>query len=46
MPQFGTLLTPAELDALTAFMQSRTNVKDNKQGQGKGVEVSSTNEKK
>lgn len=46
MPQFGTLLKPDELDALVAFMESRTYAKDGKQGQGQGLEISSADQKK
>jgi ubiquinol-cytochrome c reductase cytochrome b subunit len=46
MPQFGTLLTPPELDAIVAFLQTRKlPTGEHQQGKANEVEVS-TNQKK
>ncbi|MBN9387347.1 MAG: cytochrome b N-terminal domain-containing protein [Chloroflexi bacterium] len=45
MPRFGDLLKPDELDAIVAFLQTRTVSSDSKEGQGNGVEVSLNGQK-
>jgi ubiquinol-cytochrome c reductase cytochrome b subunit len=45
MPRFGDLLKPDELDAIVAFLETRTIGSDTKEGQGNGVEVSLNGQK-